>query len=115
MAAAIMLPGVTASHMSPAPLPREPSSLPAAIRREALWLAGSLVFGVLVAPALLGLVGAQALGPYAGGGMADLLASFFRGLAALSFAFWAVALIPYLVTLLARALIGLARGFPAAD
>ncbi len=78
-------------------------------------LAGAVGFGVLVVPPLLWLVGMRELGPYADGGMGDLLGNFFRGLAGASFAFWAVALVPYLLTLVVRALIGLVRGFPAAD
>ncbi len=101
--------------MSLVPPPRKASSLPAAVRREGLILAGALAFGVLAVPPLLWLAGAHALGPYAGGGMGDLVGSFFRGLEGLSLAFWAIALVPYLVTLTVRALVGLARGSPVAD
>ncbi len=98
--------------MSPDPPARDSSSLPAAVRHELLILAGALAFGVLVVPPLLWLAGGHALGPYADGGMGDLLENFFRGLAGGSFAFWAVALCPYLITLVVRALLGIARGFP---
>jgi hypothetical protein len=83
---------------------------PMPIRRELLVLAAALAFGVLAVPPLLWVVGSRALGPYAGGGIGAFLASFFRGLASGTFGFWMVALGPYLLTLVARALGGLARG-----
>jgi hypothetical protein len=101
--------------MSPPPPPRESWSLPAAVRRELVILAGALAFGVVVVPPLLWLAGTRSLGPYAGGGPGALVESFFRGLASASLAFWVVALAPYLITLVVRALVGIARGFPAAD
>ncbi len=101
--------------MSPSPTTQEPPRLPAAVRRELLILGGALVFGVLVMPPVLWLAGTRALGPYADGGMGDLAENFFHGLASASFAFWAVVLAPYLIALAVRALVGLARGFPAAN
>ncbi|MGH8258818.1 MAG: hypothetical protein ACREUG_03920 [Steroidobacteraceae bacterium] len=90
-------------HVLPAP----------AIRRELLVLAAALACGVLVVPPILWTVGSHALGPYAGDGIGSFLSSFLRGLGAGTFGFWMVALGPYLVTLLARALLGLARGAPS--
>ncbi len=101
--------------MSSSPPPPESWSLPATVRRELVILAVALGFGVLVVPPLLWLAGSRGLGPYAGGGMGALVESFFRGLAGASLAFWIVALAPYLITLVVRALVGIARGFPAAD
>ncbi len=100
--------------MSPSPSRLNSPTLPGAIRRELTVLVAALAFGVLLMPPLLWLVGAHALGPYADGGMGDLTANFFRGLASGTFAFWAIALAPYLIALVARGLVGLARHSPAA-
>lgn len=102
------------SPAAPSALARKPL-LPGRLARELAILAGALAFGVLVVPPLLALVLPHGLGPYAGGGMGAFEANFFRGLAAGSFGFWAVAVIPYLVTLVVRILAALVRARPAAD
>jgi hypothetical protein len=101
--------------MSFSVLSREAAGLPATLRRELLVLVGALAFGVLLVPPLLWLAGARALGPYAGGGMGAIVASFFRGLASGWLSFWIVALGPYLVVTIVRALIAMLRAAPAAD
>ncbi len=91
------------------------SALPAAlrapisIRRELIVLAAGLGCGVVLAPLIVWFVGSRALGPYAGGGIGAFLAAFFRGLASGTFGFWMVALGPYLVALIVRALAGFGR------
>jgi hypothetical protein len=49
------------------------------------------------------------LGAYAGGDIRGFMTNFFRGLAEGSFAFWAVAFGPYVLTVLLRLLVDLAR------
>jgi hypothetical protein len=93
-------------------LSRDVAGSRASLRRELIFLAGALAFGVLAVPPLLWLVGARALGPYPGGGMSAMVTNFFRGLASGSLAFWVVALAPYLLISLLRALIALARASP---
>lgn len=99
--------------MSPSLALQHALRAPVSIRRELLVLAVALAAGVFVVPPLLWAVGSRALGPYAGGGIGAFLASFYRGLAAGTFGFWMVALGPYLLTLVARALLGLARAAPS--
>jgi hypothetical protein len=88
---------------------------PVSIRRELIILAAAIAVGVCVVPPLLWLVGSRALGPYAGGGAGAFMSGFFRGLGTGSFGFWMVALGPYLITLVVRALTGLRRGARADD
>ncbi|MGH8227877.1 MAG: hypothetical protein ACRET2_09970 [Steroidobacteraceae bacterium] len=102
------------SPAAPSALDRKPV-LPGRLVRELAILVGALAFGVLVVPPLLALALPHGLGPYAGGGMGALVANFFRGLAAGSFGFWAVVVIPYLVTLVVRILAALVRLRPMAD
>jgi len=86
---------------------------PISIRRELAVLAAALFAGVVVAPPLVWVAGSRALGPYAGGGIGAFLAAFYRGLASGAFGFWMVALGPYLLALVVRALAGIGRGAPA--
>jgi hypothetical protein len=88
---------------------------PFSLRRELIVLAAALVFGLLAAPPLVWVVGSRALGPYAGGGIGSFLASFYRGLASGTFGNWMIALGPYLLALVLRALLGIGRGAAAAD
>jgi hypothetical protein len=101
--------------MSFSALSRHAAGLSAALRRELLILAGAVAFGVLLVPALLWLWGPRALGPYVGGGIAAIVANFFQGLASGSLGFWIVAVGPYLVVTIIRALIATVRVLPAAD
>jgi hypothetical protein len=101
--------------MSPSPRSRDPRGLLGTLRREVILLAGGLAFGMLAVPPLLWLAGTRELGPYAGGGVPSIVANFFRGLASGSFGFWIVAVGPYLMLTLLRALIGIARASLAAD
>lgn len=82
---------------------------PIPLRRELIVLAAALAFGLLAAPPLVWIAGSRALGPYAGGGLGAFLASFYRSLARGTFAYWMVALGPYLVVLLVRALLAIPR------
>jgi hypothetical protein len=77
--------------------------------RELVIAAAALLAGLLPAPLLISLVGHSVLGPYARGGAGRLLADYFAGLAHGDLAFWAVALGPYVMTLLVRLLYVLAR------
>lgn len=81
--------------------------IPISIRRELIVLAAGLIFGLAVAPLLVWAVGSRALGPYAGGGIGSFLAGFYRGLASGTFGYWMIVFGPYLIALVARALIGL--------
>ena len=89
--------------------------VPASIRREFMLLAVALVFGLVAAPPLLWLVGSHTLGPYAGGGLGSFLAAFYRALASGTFAYWMIAVGPYLIALLVRALFDIGRRPRAAD
>jgi hypothetical protein len=97
------------------PLSQDAAGPRVAIRRELILLAVALGFGVLAVPPLLWLAGARALGPYPGGGVGAIVANFFRGLATGSLGFWVVALGPYLLLTVLRALIAIARASPAED
>jgi hypothetical protein len=80
------------------------------LRRELLILAAAGVVGFLIVPLLIWTVGHSALGAYSHGGPGRLLADFMSGLAHGSPIYWAVALGPYALTLLARFLYAQARG-----
>jgi hypothetical protein len=76
-------------------------------QRALILYAAALLFGVLVVPFLIFLVGNRVLGPYTQGqnlrgGPFALLGDFFTGLAHGSAVFWAVALGPLLVLVLLR-------------
>jgi hypothetical protein len=79
-------------------------------RGELVIFASACLIGFLIAPLLFWMVGHAALGPYNHGGAGRLLADFMAGLAHGSPIFWAVALAPYALTLLARLLYRVARG-----
>jgi hypothetical protein len=78
--------------------------------RESVILGVALFLGFLVAPFFIWTVGHYILGPYNPGGPGRLLADYMTGLAHGSPIFWAVALGPYLLTLVVRSLYFLARG-----
>jgi hypothetical protein len=79
--------------------------------RELVIFAVAAVAGFLVVPLLIWTVGHSALGPYNPGGAGRLLADFMSGLAHGSPIFWAVALGPYVLTLLVRFLYSQVRGW----
>jgi hypothetical protein len=79
------------------------------VRRELILLGVGLILGLLLVPVLIDLLGARALGPYAGGDLKAFLAHFYRGLGIGSPGFWMVALGPYVMILLVRALVFLIR------
>jgi hypothetical protein len=80
------------------------------LRRELVILAIAALVGFLCVPLLIWTVGHSALGPYNHGGAGALLADFMAGLGHGSPIYWAVALGPYALTLLARFLYSQARG-----
>jgi hypothetical protein len=95
---------------APAPEPHDdlPVSRPRVIRE--LVIGGSAILvGLLVAPLLTFMMGHMSLGPYAHGGAARLLADYFTGLGRAAPVFWAVALGPYVMTLLVRLIYFVAR------
>lgn len=79
--------------------------------RELVIFAVAAVAGFVVVPLLIWTVGHSALGPYNPGGPGRLLADFMSGLAHGSPIFWAVALGPYVLTLLVRFLYSQVRGW----
>jgi hypothetical protein len=89
--------------------------VPISIRRELIVLAAALGFGLVAAPLLVWLAGSHALGPYAGGGLGSFLAAFYRSLASGTFGYWMIAVGPYLIALVVRAMLGIGRGPTAAD
>ncbi len=111
--------------MAPNPAAQAPDSPPirrnpgAILRREALIFAIAVAFGLLAMPFLIWLVGNRILGPYthgqdtsAGTGPLRLIADYFGGLAHGSLVFWCVALGPYVLLSLARALYAFLRSSP---
>jgi hypothetical protein len=79
------------------------------VRRELILLGVGLLLGLLLVPVLIDLLGTRALGPYAGGGLTAFMAHFYRGLGSASPGFWMVAVGPYVMILLVRALVFLVR------
>lgn len=78
------------------PSPDAPTVVaPSRLRRELWWSGGGLLFGLILLPMLIYLVGARLLGGYAGGqGLGAFLADFYRSLASGSLAAWSIALGP---------------------
>lgn len=68
-----------------------------ALNRDAAWLLGALLLGLLVLPLLVYLTGITVLGPYAHGGAGAFLKDFFADLARLRWFSWALALGPVAV------------------
>ena len=88
-------------------------------RREAIILGAALLFGLLLMPLLIWMVGNRVLGPYTHGqnthaGPFVLLADFFLGLAHGSAVFWSVALGPLVLVVLVRLFVRALRGLPSA-
>ena len=95
------------------PATRNPLAL---LRRELLILGIALACGLVAIPLLIWVVGNRILGPYvhtqdptAGTGPMRLLADYFSGLAHGSIIFWCVAVGPYILLTVARALYALVR------
>ena len=80
------------------------------LRRELTLLVAALVVGLVLVPLASFLVGGRTLGPYAAGTLGAFFVRFYQGLGSLSPGFWMVALGPYVILLLARALLALLRG-----
>jgi hypothetical protein len=111
--AAVLCPVVTKEpvHLeSTAPEPDDLDVRRPRIIRELLIGGGAILVGLLVAPLLIFMLGHASLGPYAHGGAARLLADYFAGLGRGAPVFWALALGPYVMTLLVRLLYFVARG-----
>ncbi len=88
-------------------------------QRAVILYALALLFGVLIVPLLIWLIGNRVLGPYTQGqnthaGPVALLADFFQGLVHGSAVFWAVALGPLGVLLLLRLFLRGLRALPRA-
>ncbi len=87
-------------------------------RRELAIYAGALALGLLVIPLLIWLVGHRTLGPYTHGdnaqglGPLTLYADYFSGLAHGWLGYWAVAVGPALLLLVARLWFALLRRLP---
>ena len=84
---------------------------PSAARRELVILVIALLVGIVLLPPLIWFAGLRAFGPYAGGGFPGLLGNYFRGLASGEIGFWTVATAPYLIVLVTRITVSLARLF----
>jgi hypothetical protein len=80
--------------------------------REVLIGGSAILVGLLIAPLLIFLMGHATLGPYAHGGLGRLLADYFAGLGRGAPVFWAIALGPYVMTLLVRLVYFLVRRGP---
>jgi hypothetical protein len=73
-------------------------------RNDKYWLLAALVFGVFVLPWIVYQTGVHVFGTYARGGATAFVGDFFRGLVAVRWFSWTLALGPFL-------LVGLWRGF----
>ena len=90
----------------------EPDDLPVRgprVIRELVIGGSAILVGLVVAPLLIFMMGRSFLGAYAHGGAATLFADYFTGLGHAAPVYWAVALGPYVMTLLVRLLYFLAR------
>jgi hypothetical protein len=90
----------------------------AIVRRELLVLAIALVFGFVLVPLAVWMVGNRILGPYThglepAGGPMKLLGDFFEGLTHGSVIFWCVGLGPYCLIWFVRLFWGVIRYTPA--
>jgi hypothetical protein len=114
--------------MASNPAPQGPDSTPETrnpltiLRRELLIFGIALVCGLIVIPLLIWVAGNRILGPYihtqdptAGTGPMRLLADFFGGLTHGSIIFWCVAVGPYILVTLMRALYTCLRSPSAAS
>jgi len=72
--------------------------------RELVIFAVCLLAGVAGLPALAFVIGQLVLGPYAGGGVGAIIANEFRGLGAAAWSSWVIALAPYGIVMLVRAI-----------
>jgi hypothetical protein len=79
------------------------------VRREILILTIALLCGIVILPLAIFLVGSRTLGTYAGGDLRGFMTNFFTGLGQGTFAFWTVALGPYVLTVLLRVLLDITR------
>jgi len=77
---------------------------PVSPAREAVILGASLGAGLLIVPLLAYLAGALVLGPYPGGSANQIIENEFRGLAAGAWSSWIIALAPYVMVQLGRAI-----------
>jgi hypothetical protein len=113
----------------PSPLPPDDSDAPrgalarlralSRTQRALILYALALLFGVLIVPLLIWVVGNRVLGPYTQSqntraGPFALLVDFFVGLAHGSAVFWAVALGPLAILLLLRLFLRGLRALPRA-
>lgn len=83
--------------------------------RELVVILIALVCGVVILPPIVFLVGSRTLGAYAGGDIRGFMENFFKGLAQGGPSFWAVALGPYVLTVLLRVLIPFVRRGSSSD
>jgi preprotein translocase subunit SecG len=74
-------------------------------RRSAFWMLAALLFGLLVLPLLVHLTGSTLLGAYSGGGAGAFFGDYRRGLFALRWYSWALALGPLLIVVFWRILL----------
>jgi hypothetical protein len=79
------------------------------LRREIIILVLALLCGIAILPVVIFWAGSRTLGTYAGGDLRGFMTHFFAGLGEGSFAFWAVALGPYVVTVLLRLILEAVR------
>ncbi|HEX9207943.1 MAG TPA: hypothetical protein VF851_06885 [Steroidobacteraceae bacterium] len=64
-------------------------------RNDKFWLLAALIFGVGVLPFLVHQTGLKVFGDYAGGGAQAFFGDFLRGLGALRWYSWSLALGPF--------------------
>src|ERR1700694_3632723 len=110
--AALLCPAATKEPLHVETTASEEDDLPVnrpRVIRELVIGGSAILVGLLVAPLLIFLVGHSTLGPYAHGGLGRLLADYFAGLGRGAPVFWAIALGPYVMTLLVRLVYFLVR------
>jgi len=84
-----------------APMNEPPA--PVSPAREAVIFGTCLGVGLLVMPLLTYLAGELVLGPYAGGSAGQIIENEFRGLGAGALSSWIIALAPYVMVQIVRA------------
>jgi hypothetical protein len=110
---------MTESSGSPSPLARAQAlTIDTRTRRDLALFGGALALGLLVIPLLIWLAGHHSLGPYTHGdnpqglGPLTLYGDYFSGLAHGWLGYWAVALGPAVLLIVARLWLGLLRRLP---
>ncbi len=89
--------------------PAAPERKHPGLRRESIFAAVALAFGLIVMPLLIYAAGSATLGAYQSGGLGSFLKDFYLGLLHGTGSMWTVVVGPYLFITLFRAVLLLSR------